>query len=108
MPCPGESSDPPGGSTRTDTALIHIENTTGQPITGLELAHWTDSCAPKAQPPNSVHVVFKKPLQANAQAVVKIPPSKLRHTRNEVSRLVVQGALEPARQKPSSDGLNRF
>lgn len=75
-----------------DTTFIHIENTTGQPIAGLELAYWIDSCSQKAQPPNIVHVVLKKPLKANAQAVVKIPPSKLLHTRNEVSCLSVRGA----------------
>ncbi len=75
-----------------DTTFIHIENSTDQPIAGLEIAYWIDSCSQKAQPPNIVQVVLKKPLKANAQAVVKIPPSKLLHTKNEVSCLSVRGA----------------
>lgn len=75
-----------------DTTFIHIENTTGQAIAGLEIAFWIDSCSLKSQPPNIVHVLLKKPLRTNAQAVVKIPPSKLLHTKNEVSCLSVRGA----------------
>lgn len=75
-----------------DTTFIHIENTTGQAIKGLEIAFWIDSCSLKSQPPNIVHVLLKKPLRTNAQAVVKIPPSKLLHTKNEVSCLSVRGA----------------
>lgn len=75
-----------------DTTFIHLENTSGKSIAGLEIAFWIDSCSEKKLPPNIVHVLLKKPLHTNAQAVVKIPPSKLLHTKNEVSCLNVQGA----------------
>ncbi|MDZ7865143.1 hypothetical protein [Acidovorax sp.] len=75
-----------------DTTFIHMENSTGQTIAGVVLAFWIDSCQEKKQPPNIVHVRLKKPLRKNAQAVVVIPPSKLLHTKNEVSCLSVRGA----------------
>ena len=75
-----------------DTTFIHMENSTGQTIAGVVLAFWIDSCQEKKQPPNIVHVLLKKPLRRNAQAVVVIPPSKLLHTKNEVSCLSVRGA----------------
>lgn len=75
-----------------DTTFVHIENGTGRTITGLVLDFWVDSCSQKAKPPNTVHVLLKKPLRRNAQAVVVIPPSKLLHTKNEVSCLSVRGA----------------
>lgn len=75
-----------------DTTFIHMENSTGQTIAGVVLAFWIDSCKEKKQPPNIVHVRLRKPLRKNAQAVVVIPPSKLLHTKNEVSCLSVRGA----------------
>lgn len=75
-----------------DTTFIHMENSTGQTIAGVVLAFWIDSCQEKKQPPNIVHVRLQKPLRKNAQAVVVIPPSKLLHTKNEVSCLSVRGA----------------
>lgn len=75
-----------------DTAFIYIDNAASQDIAGLELAFWIDSCSEKKQPPKIVHVVLTKPLRKNAQAVVKIPPNKLLHTKNDVSCLVVRGA----------------
>lgn len=75
-----------------DTTFIHIENGTGRTITGLVLDFWVDSCSQKANPPNTVHVLLRKPLRKNAQAVVVVPPSKLLHTKNEVSCLSVRGA----------------
>ncbi|WP_157422061.1 hypothetical protein [Acidovorax sp. Root219] len=74
-----------------DTTFVHIENGTGRTITGLVLDFWVDSCSQKAKPPNTVHVLLKKPLRKNAQAVVVVPPSKLLHTKNEVSCLSVRG-----------------
>lgn len=75
-----------------DTTFVHIENGTGRTITGLVLDFWVDSCSQKANPPNTVHVLLRKPLRKNAQAVVVVPPSKLLHTKNEVSCLSVRGA----------------
>lgn len=75
-----------------DTTFIHMQNSTGQTIAGVVLAFWIDSCKEKKQPSNIVHVRLKKPLSKNAQAVVVIPPSKLLHTKNEVSCLSVRGA----------------
>lgn len=75
-----------------DTTFVHIENGTGRTITGLVLDFWVDSCSQKAKPPNTVHVLLRKPLRKNAQAVVVVPPSKLLHTKNEVSCLSVRGA----------------
>lgn len=75
-----------------DTTFVHIENGTGRTITGLVLDFWVDSCTQKANPPNTVHVLLRKPLRKNAQAVVVVPPSKLLHTKNEVSCLSVRGA----------------
>lgn len=74
-----------------DTTFVHIENGTGRTITGLVLDFWVDSCSQKAKPPNTVHVLLRKPLRKNAQAVVVVPPSKLLHTKNEVSCLSVRG-----------------
>lgn len=75
-----------------DTTFLHIINSTGQTIAGLELTFWIDSCAEKKEAPNIVNVLLKKPIRMNGQAVVKIPPSKSIHTKNEVSCLKIRGA----------------
>lgn len=74
-----------------DTTFVHIENGTGRTITGLVLDFWVDSCSQKAKPPNTVHVLLRKPLRKNTQALVVVPPSELLHTKNEVSCLSVRG-----------------